>query len=396
METWKTSRRQFVAGAAGLLAGAAAEPVFSGQGWDAVSSFISSEVDSGGIPGATVIASKNGKVEFRRGFGHFCSLTGREEETRLSVVHPFFSYSKLVSATVVVMAKDGGLLDYDKPVRSYIPEFQGGGKDGITLRHLLTHSAGIPSVAVGPAHTEDGWRAALRAMCQMKVEWEPGSRCAYHALTGLFLAAECVRRVSSGKPWEQICRERLFDPLGARSLTFGIPKDKNLVALTPQPAADKPLPATLEQHFGFLGHPAGGCFGTTADALDVLHLHLNDGVWKGKRLISSKALAEMHTLQYGAEIKKAREAGKVPVHEPWGLGILLRGEGPKSGGHDWFGFRDQSLPSVFGHAGIDTFIGVADRSTGKALIFVSTNSPKSADKTVALRNGVTNRVFEAL
>ena len=78
------------------------------------------------------------------------------------------------------------------------------------------------------------------------------------------------------------------------------------------------------------------------------------------------------------------------------LRALLRGEGAKTGSHDWFGFRDQDSPGIFGHAGIDTVIGVADPVTKIALFFVTTDSPKPPDKTVPLRNGVTNRVFAAL
>ena len=104
----------------------------------------------------------------------------------------------------------------------------------------------------------------------------------------------------------------------------------------------------------------------------------------------------MHTVQYAREIADARAAGKTPAHDPWGLGPLMRGDGPKSAVHDWFGFRDQNSPGIFGHAGIDTVIGIADPATGSALFFVTTNSPPTSEATVALRNGVTNRVFAAL
>jgi CubicO group peptidase (beta-lactamase class C family) len=277
-------------------------------------------------------------------------------------------------------------------VRTYLPEFTGGGKEKITLRHLLTHSAGIPSVPVGRADTEEAWQAAFQLLCAASTEWEPGSKTQYHGLTGMFMAAAVVRRLNESKPWERICKERLFTPLGAKSLTFELPTDAPL-ALTPQP---KEPPKQLRDVFPYAGHPAGGCFGTPADALKVLQLHLNGGTWHGKRLLSEKALAEMHTVQYRKEIEQARAAGKTPVHEPWGLGPLLRGDGPPGGGHGWFGFRDQASPGVFGHAGIDTVIGVADPATGNALFFVTTDSPKTNPKTVELRNGVTNRVFAAL
>lgn len=383
------SRRQLLTAAAGV----AAMPGLVEDRWAPVAAFVEGEIAAGTVPGAALIASRGGKVRFQRSWGAYCSLTDRAAKLDLSVRHSLYSYSKLVSATVVVMARQDGLVSYDAPVRTYIPEFAGGGKDGITIRHLLTHSAGIPSVPLGPVRTEDEWRAAVKAACEAKTEWEPGSRTLYHGLSGLFVAAEAVRRVSGGKTWERLCRERLFDPIGARTLSFVAPLDTTPVALTPQPGE---LPKTLHDGLGLGGHPAGGCVGTVADALKVLQLHLNRGTWRGKRLIKPDALAEMHTVQYAKQIEEARAKGQAPAHEPWGLGPLLRGEGPSTGSHDWFGFRNQTSPGIFGHAGIDTVIGVADPATGVALMFVTTNSPKPPEKTVLLRNGVTDRVYEAL
>ena len=95
------------------------------------------------------------------------------------------------------MVCQDGLLNYDKPISTYIPEFTGDGKETITLRRLLTHSAGIPNVPLKAVDTEDKWQAALKALCAAKVEWQPGSRTLYHGLTGHFLAADVVRRCAS-------------------------------------------------------------------------------------------------------------------------------------------------------------------------------------------------------
>lgn len=361
--------------------------------WADLLAFVEKEHKAGTFPGAALIASKNGKIQIDRIWGTYCGLTNRIIPLRREVRHCYFSYSKLVSATVVVMAHEDGRFDYDAPVKTYLPEFVGGGKEKITVRHLLTHSAGIPSVALGRVSTEEEWQTALDAVCAAKTEWEPGSRTAYHALSGLFTAACVVRRVMGNRSWEQICRDRLFAPLAASSLTFAVPPETMLTAITPQP---KELPKKLDEAFGFAGHPAGGCFGTVTDALKVLQLHLNGGTWGRKRLLSQESLAEMHRVQYGKEIARARSEGKEPVYEPWGLGPLMRGTGAKAGAHDWFGFRDQTDPGIFGHAGIDTVIGVASPASGNALFFVTTNSPPSSEATVNLRNGVTNRVFAAL
>jgi CubicO group peptidase (beta-lactamase class C family) len=388
MDMHTPTRREFLAGmAVAPMALAGADP------WQNLVAFVDGEVAAGTFPGAAVIASRGGRVRFQKQCGTYCALTRRAAPVTADVIHPLFSYSKLVSATVVVMAHADGLVDYDVPVSAYIPEFVGGGKDRITLRHALTHSAGIPNVPLGPAGTEDEWRAGVAALCAAKTEWEPGSRTAYHGLSGMFVAAEVVRRRAGSPSWDALCRGRLFGPIGAATLTFSLPPDSAPVALTPQP---KDIPASLRAAFGMAGHPAGGCLGTPADSLKVLQLHLNRGTWRGKRLIPEAALDEMHTVQYRREIEKARAEWRTPTHETWGLGPLLRGTGQQPGAYDWFGFRDQASPGVFGHAGIDTVTGVADMATGKALMFVTTDSPKPPEKTVVVRNGVTDRVFAAL
>jgi CubicO group peptidase (beta-lactamase class C family) len=359
-----------------------------------VTAFLDAELQAGTFPGAGLTVRWRGQTILERSWGTYCGRERRAIPLDSSVVHMLFSASKLISATVVLIVGQDGSLDLDAPVAKYIPQFTGGGKDRITIRHLLTHSAGIPAVPLGPVDTAERWAKAVELVCAAKADWPPGSRTLYHGLSGLFVAAEAVRRVSRNKPWNTICTERLFEPLGAKSLTFEMPSAKTPLALAPQP---KELPA----RFGAmgemaLGHPAGGCFGTLADLAKVLALHLAKGVWKGKPLLHQRAYEAMHTVQYAAEIDKAVTAGRAPTHDSWGLGILLRGSGPATGVHSWFGFHDQKTPKVFGHAGIDTVLTVADSGRDVALVFATTDSPKPKDKTAPLRNGVTNRVFAAV
>jgi hypothetical protein len=104
----------------------------------------------------------------------------------------------------------------------------------------------------------------------------------------------------------------------------------------------------------------------------------------------------MHTVQYAKEIAAARAAGESPKHEPWGLGPLLRGSGPACEAHKWFGFYHQGSSGMFGHAGTDTLIGVGDLKSRVAFVFATSNSPKPSDRTVEVRNKVTDLLFAEL
>lgn len=353
--------------------------------WRETREFLAAELQAGTFPGAGLVVSRKGKRVAEQYLGTHAALSRSDAPVTERTIHPAYSFSKLITATVLaIVQKDAGL-DWSAPVSRYLPEFTGQGRERITLRHCLTHSAGIPNVEMNAVHTEPGWQTFLERLCTLTPVWEPGSKTEYHALTGHFLVAACARRQLQNQPWNTICQERLCRPLGLKSLTFGLPKDSDTVALTPQPAA---LPKSIEAFFPFAGHPAGGAWGTLRDFLAILELHNQEGVWKGKRLMPQETWTTLHTVQY--------PRNRYPNHDAWGLGFLLRGEGPATGSHAWFGFQNQNAPTVYGHAGIDTVIGVGDPITGNALVFITTNIPKPAEKTVPLRNGVTDRVFSAL
>ncbi len=355
-----------------------------------VTAFLDDERAKGSFPGAALVATRHGKTFLSAFRGGYCDGTTRDVPYGPDVVNMVYSFSKVVTATVVVMVHQDGLLDYDAPVSTYIPEFKGGGKDGITVRQCLTHSAGIPNPPMSTALTEEDWQRNLDAVCAHEVEWPLGSKTLYHGLSGAFVSAAVVRCVCGNKPWNDICRERLFDPIGARTMTFGLPPEKEKVALTPQP---KKLPVTLKGGYsGMLGHPGGGCFARPEDMLRLLNLHLNGGLWNGKRLIRKNAFQEMHRVQYADQIAAALKAGKKPTHEYWALGWLTRGKTDTG----WFGFGNVVSEHAYGHAGINTVIGIADPETGLALAFLTTDSPGSDEETVRLRNTVTNLVAGTL
>lgn len=351
--------------------------------------FIDAEVRAGSVPGAALVATRRGKKFVEHYCGAYRALDGTDQPFHKKVANPLFSFSKGIAATVAVMAHQDGLIDYDLPVSTYIPEFPAGGKEAVTLRHLLTHSAGIPSVSGGSVLTEELWRAFVKTVCAAPIEWPAGSRTAYHGVSGMFVVAEAVRRVSGMKPWNVLCRERLFEPIGAQSLSFASMAADYPVAALPSYFAN------LDK-FGLAGHPAGGCFGTPDDMLRVLNLITNGGSWQGKTLIRPDALKEMLSVQYAAQIAEAVAKGQAPAHEPWGLGWLVRGTAPECGAAHWFGFGDSKSPTLFGHAGVDTVYGDGDPARQLAYVFIMTGKPRDAAESTRLRREVSNRLQSAV
>lgn len=135
-----------------------------------------------------------------------------------------FSTGKGVTATVVHVLADQGLIDYDAPISSYWPEFGVNGKQEATVRHALTHAVGVPQLppAVTAADLCD-WDSMCSFIAAQTPQWRPGTATGYHGWTYGYILGEIVRRVTT-QPISAALRDHIAAPLGiADSLYFGIP-----------------------------------------------------------------------------------------------------------------------------------------------------------------------------
>ncbi|MGW6707014.1 serine hydrolase domain-containing protein [Streptomyces sp. NPDC054956] len=137
-----------------------------------------------------------------------------------------FSTGKGVTATVVNVLAERGLIGYDTPIAHYWPEFAARGKERATVRHALTHSAGVPQLPVDiTAGDLCDWDAMCAVIAGQEPLWEPGTATGYHAWTFGWILGETVRR-ATGRTLSQVLREDVAGPLGiAGSLFFGVPEE---------------------------------------------------------------------------------------------------------------------------------------------------------------------------
>ncbi|HEX9767200.1 MAG TPA: serine hydrolase domain-containing protein, partial [Nitriliruptorales bacterium] len=129
----------------------------------------------------------------------------------------FFSAGKPVTATAVHLLVADGVLSYDDPIARWVPEFGSHGKDLVTVHHVLLHQGGFPDADMSRVPPGSD---ALPAICDMPLEFEPGSRCVYHPLTGYAILAEVVAR-ASGTSFPDLCARRIFGPLDMDRTTWG-------------------------------------------------------------------------------------------------------------------------------------------------------------------------------
>ncbi|MFI6519058.1 serine hydrolase domain-containing protein [Spirillospora sp. NPDC050679] len=127
-----------------------------------------------------------------------------------------WSITKTMTALCALVLADRGELDLHAPVARYWPEFAAAGKERVRVRHLLSHTAGLPSWDAEPMATEDlyDWDKATSVLARQTPLWEPGEGSGYHAFTQGYLVGEVIRRVT-GQSVGTFFAEQIAGPLGA-------------------------------------------------------------------------------------------------------------------------------------------------------------------------------------
>ncbi|MFD7324288.1 serine hydrolase domain-containing protein [Streptomyces sp. NPDC059875] len=147
------------------------------------------------------------------------------------------STTKNMTALCALILADRGQLDLSAPVAVYWPEFAAGGKGNVLVRHVLSHTAGLPDLP-GLTAVEDlyDWENVTAGLAAQAPAWEPGTAAGYHALTFGFLIGEIIRRIT-GHSLGEFFAEEVAKPLGA-DFHIGLPAehDHRVAPLIPPPS----------------------------------------------------------------------------------------------------------------------------------------------------------------
>lgn len=181
--------------------------------FERVRAALAQNIESGAEVGASLYVSIDGEdvVDLWGGWRDKQHSGQWTEDTIVNV----FSASKTVTSLAVLMLADRGLIDLAAPVSKYWPEFAQNGKAGATVRHLISHTVGLPAwePPFSMALAMDVETATARLAAQAPW-WEPGTRGSYHASSFGHLNGELVRRVT-GRPLSAFIAEEIAGPLQA-------------------------------------------------------------------------------------------------------------------------------------------------------------------------------------
>jgi CubicO group peptidase (beta-lactamase class C family) len=180
-------------------------------------------VGSGAEQGIQVAVYRQGKLVVDAVAGVADPESGRP----VTSATPFYNYSicKAPASTLVHMLVERGRFAYDTRVADIWPEFGTHGKEKVTVRHVLTHTAGVPGIPLSTT-VEDlcDWDRMCQAIASQELWWEPGTKIGYHAYTFGYIVGEIIRRVT-GKPISEVLAEEITSALGIKSeMYFGMPR----------------------------------------------------------------------------------------------------------------------------------------------------------------------------
>jgi CubicO group peptidase (beta-lactamase class C family) len=283
-------------------------------------------VDSHALAGAVTLVADKEKVLSLEAVG-FADVAAKKPMST-DALFWIASQSKSITATALMLLVDEGKVKLDDPVAKYLPEFKDlwlkaygdnqvlllrRPKQPMTVRHILSHTSGLPFKSAMEEPTLDllPLNLAVRSYVITPLSFEPGSKVFLYSNPGINIAGRIIE-VVSGMPYEKFMDKRLFGPLDMKDTTFW-PSKKQLkrLAKSYKPNADKsdleatkikflkyPLNDRTRQAF-----PGGGLFSTAGDVGRFCQMVLNRGTFAGKRYLSEDAVKTMTSLQIGDPAK---------------------------------------------------------------------------------------------
>jgi CubicO group peptidase (beta-lactamase class C family) len=268
-------------------------------------------VKKGRTPSLAVLAARRGTVVLHDAFGQ--QHPGPDAPPLCKdAVFPISSLSKPMTATLLMMLVEDGLVAVGRPVREYLPEIEGEHADEFIVHHLLTHTsgyddealviAGLQKLGSGtapemPPYAHPFHHLLLATLATAPRLAPPGVEMIYGNFN-YTLVGEIVKRVS-GQPLEVFARERLFGPLGMRDTDYVV-RDDQREKLVGRPL-DAPMarvlvegiPGLESEEWRRMPDGGGGVYSTARDIAIFGQMFLNRGTYDGTRILSRLAVEEM-------------------------------------------------------------------------------------------------------
>ncbi|TGD90038.1 class A beta-lactamase-related serine hydrolase [Mycolicibacterium sp. CH28] len=345
--------------------------------------------EAGMHPAIQLCLRYDGNVVLNRAIGHGWG-NGPDDapetaKVPVTVSTPFCVYSaaKAISTTVVHMLVERGSFALDDRVCDYLPNYTSHGKDATTIRHVITHSAGVP-FATGPRPNLKRMNDSAYAreqLGQLRPIHRPGLMHIYHGLTWGPLVREIVS-AATGTSIRDILAAEILDPLGFRWTNYGV-AEEDVALVAPSHVTGKPLPApiaaafrtavggTMQQIIPFSNTPLfltsvipSSSTVSTADEMSrFAEILRRGGELDGVRVMTADTLRG--AVAPARRLRPDVATGLAPMR--WGTGYML--------GSTRFGPFGRNAPAAVGHTGLTNVAIWADPQRRLSVGLISSGKP---------------------
>jgi len=291
------------------------------EGFDA---FAEATLKEWTVPGAAVVVVKDGAVVLARGFG--LRDVARRLEVTPQTLFAIGSSTKAFTTLLLASLVDEGTLDWDTPVRAYLPSFalyDTVATERMTPRDLVTHRSGLPSHDPMWYNSPLSRREIVDRLRYLRPSQDFRAAWQYQNLTYI-TAGHLVEQVT-GHTWERLVTERIFQPLGMERSNLSVDRltqasDHSL----PYQDVDGQPGEIPFRNVDVLG-PAGSINSSVADMAQWLLLHLGDGRRGDRWIVSEGQLAQLHAPQMVmATGDKVPTHYKEAPHASYGMGWFVQ------------------------------------------------------------------------
>jgi len=255
-------------------------------------------------PGMAMYAARDGKVLAAKGFGNFTYDENSPKVTR-ETIFDMASVTKVTATTPLAMKMyESKYLNLDKQVKDYLPEFSGGLKDSVKIKHLLTHTAGLQpfikfwEVAENPDDVLD-------IIVNSEMIYTPGDSTVYSDL-GIIMLGKILEKLGRNS-LDQLVEQKIYRPLGMTHTQYLPPEElRRQIAPTEfdKVYRNKQIQGEVhDENAAFLGGVAGhaGLFSTVDDLGRYAQMYLSNGYYDGQKHFNSTTIDTFTTRQNSAE-----------------------------------------------------------------------------------------------
>jgi CubicO group peptidase (beta-lactamase class C family) len=357
---------------------------------DLASGLLEEAVVRGDLMGAALQISRDGTVLSPRCFGRR-ELADDGAPVEPDTLFLVASVTKPIVAAAAVLLIERGRFSLDDAVVDLVPEFANSGKECVQVRHLLTHTSGLPDMLeenldlrAKHAHLD----TFVEHICQVKLLFEPGTRISYQS-TGIAMLGEIVKR-TEGIPIQAFLRREFFDPLGLGDTSLGMQEDRReRMSQVKIPGGGFEYGGQSAETWNWnsdywlnFGAPWGGMLTTVGEMTTLCRLFLNGGRI-GEARILGEATARTMTTDQTSYLPGLSEPDR--LERRWGLGWRLKDRASSI-------FSDFASDATFGHEGATGTVVWVDPETATSFVLF-TNDPRGARN---LRPRVANAVLSGL